>query len=337
MLNPCGHPPHANCVPPDLSGQNKESEKKRVDKELANIRKHFKDATKLSPYQKKKYVWKMLYIYILGYEIDFGHMEALGLISAPTFPEKQVGYLACALLLNETADFLRLIINSVKNDLLSANEDVVGLALSCIGNIGGKEFAEALQSDVQKLFLSASSKTSVKKKAALALLRLFRKYPDLLVPESLKERLLALLDDRSIGVVLACMGLLNGLCQLAPKSWEDCVPKVCKLLAKLSSPTATRDLGQEYVYYGVVCPWLQVRLLRFLQYFPPPSDAEVSRRLCEVLSKILADTTVQKNVNKNNALHSVLFECVNLVITMEKCAPPRGADPPVRGTCCPRP
>jgi AP-2 complex subunit alpha len=44
----------------------------------------------LSPYEKKKYVWKMLYIYMLGYDVDFGHTETVSLISAPKYPEKQV-------------------------------------------------------------------------------------------------------------------------------------------------------------------------------------------------------------------------------------------------------
>lgn len=47
-------------------------------------------------YEKKKYVWKMLYIYMLGYDMDFGHMETVSLISAPKYPEKQV--LFCHLL-----------------------------------------------------------------------------------------------------------------------------------------------------------------------------------------------------------------------------------------------
>lgn len=32
----------------------------------------------------------MLYIFMLGYDVDFGHMEAVSLISAPKYPEKQV-------------------------------------------------------------------------------------------------------------------------------------------------------------------------------------------------------------------------------------------------------
>lgn len=29
---------------------------------------------------------------MLGYDVDFGHMEAVSLISAPKYPEKQVNY-----------------------------------------------------------------------------------------------------------------------------------------------------------------------------------------------------------------------------------------------------
>jgi hypothetical protein len=35
-------------------------------------------------------VWKLLYIFMLGYEVDFGHMEALSLISCDKYAEKQV-------------------------------------------------------------------------------------------------------------------------------------------------------------------------------------------------------------------------------------------------------
>ncbi|GMJ00816.1 hypothetical protein like AT5G22780 [Hibiscus trionum] len=70
--------------------QNKEQERLRADKELGNIRNRFKKEKVLTPHGKKKYVWKMLYIYMLGYDVDFGHMEAVSLISAPKYPEKQV-------------------------------------------------------------------------------------------------------------------------------------------------------------------------------------------------------------------------------------------------------
>ena len=44
----------------------------------------------------------MLYIYMLGYDVDFGHMEAVGLISGAKFGEKQVGYMVTSVLLDES-------------------------------------------------------------------------------------------------------------------------------------------------------------------------------------------------------------------------------------------
>lgn len=51
--------------------QNKSSEEKLVTSELAKIRKKFTNRG-LSGYDRKKYVWKLIYIYMLGYEVDFG-------------------------------------------------------------------------------------------------------------------------------------------------------------------------------------------------------------------------------------------------------------------------
>jgi len=34
------------------------------------------------------------------------------------------------------------------------------------------------------------------------------------------------------------------------------------------------DLPPEYIYYKVPNPWMQVKLLRLLQYYPPPSESQ---------------------------------------------------------------
>ena len=84
--------------------KSKEAELKRINKELANIRSKFKgwlwflllltkailgDKT-LDGYQKKKYVCKLLFIFLLGHDIDFGHMEAVNLLSSNKYTEKQI-------------------------------------------------------------------------------------------------------------------------------------------------------------------------------------------------------------------------------------------------------
>lgn len=73
-----------------ISGKSKEAEIKRINKELANIRSKFKGDKTLDGYQKKKYVCKLLFIFLLGHDIDFGHMEAVNLLSSNKYTEKQI-------------------------------------------------------------------------------------------------------------------------------------------------------------------------------------------------------------------------------------------------------
>uniref|UniRef100_A0A3B5LZ21 Clathrin/coatomer adaptor adaptin-like N-terminal domain-containing protein n=1 Tax=Xiphophorus couchianus TaxID=32473 RepID=A0A3B5LZ21_9TELE len=66
------------------------AEIKRINKELANIRSKFKGDKALDGYSKKKYVCKLLFIFLLGHDIDFGHMEAVNLLSSNKYTEKQI-------------------------------------------------------------------------------------------------------------------------------------------------------------------------------------------------------------------------------------------------------
>ncbi|GMI74329.1 hypothetical protein like AT5G22780 [Hibiscus trionum] len=293
---------------------NKEQERSRVDKELGNIRNRFKKEKGLTPYDKKKYVWKMLYIYMLGYDVDFGHMEAVSLISAPKYPEKQVGYIVTSCLLNENHDFLRLAINTVRNDIIGRNETSQCLSLTLVGNIGGREFAESLAPDVQKLILSSSCRPLVRKKAALCLLRLFRKNPDVVNVEGWADRMAQLLDERDLGVLTASMSLLVSLVSNNHEAYWVCLPKCVKILERIAR---NQDVPQEYTYYGIPSPWLQVKTMRALQYFPTIEDPNTRRTLFEVLQRILMGTDVVKNVNKNNASHAVLFEALALVMHLD--------------------
>ena len=45
---------------------------------------------RLDGYQKKKYVCKLLFIFLLGNDVDFGHQEAVNLLSSTRFSEKQI-------------------------------------------------------------------------------------------------------------------------------------------------------------------------------------------------------------------------------------------------------
>jgi len=58
---------------------------------------------------------------------------------------------------NTNSDLIKLIIQSIKNDLASRNPIHVNLALQCIANIGSKEMAEAFGNEIPKLLVSGYS------------------------------------------------------------------------------------------------------------------------------------------------------------------------------------
>lgn len=97
---------------------------------------------------------QLLYIYILGWNVDFGHLEAVNLISANKYSEKQIGYLAMTLFLHEQHELLHLVVNSIRKDLTDHNELYNCLALHAIANVGSREMGEALSGEVHRLLIS---------------------------------------------------------------------------------------------------------------------------------------------------------------------------------------
>jgi AP-2 complex subunit alpha len=288
-------------------------EEKRINKELANIRQKFR-GEKLDGYQKKKYVCKLLYIYIQGYNVDFGHLEAVNLISANKYSEKQIGYLAVTLFLHEQHELLHLVVNSIRKDLLDHNELNNCLALHAIANVGGREMGEALSADVHRLLISPTSKAFVKKKAALTLLRLYRKYPGI-IQQEWAERIISLMDDPDMGVVLSVTSLVMALVQDNPDAYKGSYVKAAQRLRKV---VIENDVSPDYLYYKVPCPWIQVKFLKLLQYFPPSEDTHVRDIIRDSLQAIMtAANEMPKNVQQNNAQNAVLFEAINLLIHLD--------------------
>ncbi|GIL70205.1 hypothetical protein Vretimale_3499 [Volvox reticuliferus] len=301
--------------------QNKEQEQRRVEKELAKIRAKFGEDKALSGYDRRKYIWKLLYIYMLGFDIDFGHKQACDLIPMPKYSDKQVGYMACSLLLQENDEFLRLAINAIHMDLTSRNEAFQALALSFVGNIGGAEMAEALTLDVLKLLTSGASRPLIKKRASLCLLRLLRKTPPdaplLVSADTFSPTMGALLEERDLGLLLCSVTLLHGVVQRSGTSgYETCQGRVIKILERLVRER--ERIPPEYLYYGIPSPWLQARCLRALQLFPPPDSASERKTLHDVLQNIIAVTSSEAaknaNPNKANALNAILFEALALAL-----------------------
>lgn len=274
--------------------RSREQEEKRINKELANIRSKFKQGG-LDGYNRKKYVCKLLYIHLLGYDIEFGHVEAVNLITCAKYTEKQIGYVAITLLLTETSDLVRLVINSIKKDLEDRHEVNNCLALQGVANLGGREIAESLIGDVYKLLASANSVNFSRKKAALCILRLYRKHPEVVPVEDWAEKICALLDDYDLGVNLSALALIIELAGDQPQLFVSALPKAVHRLYKI---IIDREYTPDFVYYSVPAPWLQIRILTLLRMYPSSQyDKSMREKLSVCVNAIFATASeMPKNV-----------------------------------------
>lgn len=298
--------------------KSKEAETKRINKELANIRGKFKGDKTLDGYHKKKYVCKLLFIFLLGHDVDFGHIEAVNLLSSNKYTEKQIGYLFISVLLNEGNDLIKLIIQNIKNDLSSRNPVHVNLALHCIANVGTPEMAEAFFSEIPKLLISKEDIDSVKQSAALCMLRLYRAAPQHLPTGEWQSRIIHLLNDSHLGVVTSAISLIHALSESNPEKYKQAVGFASNRLSRIVTSTY-QDL-QDYTYYFVPAPWLSCKLLRLLQLFPPPSE---QARLIDCLETILnkvQEAPKSKKIQHSNAKNAVLLEAINLIIHLDSDA-----------------
>ena len=311
-----------------------------MDKELANIRKKFTATgkqlaedgsnTALTSYHRKKYVWKLVYIHVLGYDVDFGHAEVLALVRSGKYSEKHVGYTALSLLLRGDDPMINSVLTTIRKDVTNpapataknnapTTDTAQSLALCSIANISGLELIQTLHTEVQHTLLAKSSTPCVKKKAALCLLRLVRTSPKLISGKEFAQHMSVLLQDRHLGVLTSATALLYGLSQQNAPDYEALIPYAVHILGML---VLKKACAREYLYYRTPSPWLQIKLLKFLQLYPQAlangnenGGAEHITQLVSVVSKILTETDVSDSINKSNADHAILFEAVNLIVT----------------------
>jgi len=69
------------------------------------------------------------------------------------------------------------------------------------------------------------------------------------------DRMAQLLDERDLGVLTSAMSLLVALVSNNHDAYWSCVPKCVKILERLAR---NQDVPQDYTYYGIPSPWLQV-------------------------------------------------------------------------------
>lgn len=280
-----------------------------VRKESASIRTSFRDPN-LDQTTRRINISKLLYLYILGEKTHFGQVECLKLLASPRFADKIQGYLAVMLLLDENQEVLTLLTNSLDNDMQHPNSFIVGLALTCLGNIASPELARDLYSDVEKIIKTTNS-DYLRKKACIVAAKLISKEPDLgeVFLPMVQQFLTAKLPQQMIGV-----------CRMIQEIYEHCPdqkPAVLKMVPRLVlhlKRLITSGYMPDYDVGGVTDPFLQVSLLHTIRILA--MDSACPPEYMEEVNDILTQVALNLDSVKN-AAHAILYECIKTIFAIK--------------------
>lgn len=323
------------------SAPTREDQDRRIAREIHNIQTQFNSnhAKSLTGYQRKKYIAKLIYIYInqaASYNFDFNYInQILTLLSSSTYSEKSMGYLAISLLIDfsdasceDGGDFSTLIVNSVKKDLQSHAINDNLLALSCVATLGNQTFSDVLIEDVFQILRSPTSSPDLKKRSALAFLKLIKtdNSGGSEILESHPQwipRILTLLDDENQSVILSVIPLVEFIAREVDLTQvQSTLPILTNKLKFLIIDA--NQVPQEYVFGGLSNPWLIIKICKLLEILLPDLsliDVNSLRTLRECVARLIEVSQKKfKDYSVKNAANAILFGVISLANHLDPSA-----------------
>ncbi|KAL2652221.1 hypothetical protein R1flu_020349 [Riccia fluitans] len=257
-------------------------EGKYLSKALNEVKKEIKST---DPNTKAVALQKLTYLHMLqGADMNWAAFHVVEVMSMSKFSHKKLGYLAASQSFNENTDVLLLITNLLRKDLGGKNEYETGLAIECLSRIATPDLARELTPDLFTLL--ASNRPFVRKKATVALLRVFSQYPDAI--RVAFKRLVEKLGDTDPSVVSAAVSVLCELTLKDPKPYLPLAPEFYKLLVDAPSN------------------WIAIKLVKIfgaLAALEPRLGRKIAEPLCELMRKTGGKTGAK----------SLLLECIETV------------------------
>ncbi|RCK64349.1 AP-3 complex subunit delta [Candida viswanathii] len=226
-------------------------------------------------------ILKLAYLEMYGFDMSWCNFQILEVMSSSKFQQKRIGYLAAIQSFKNEQDLLILATNQFKKDLNSHNHVDIGLALSGIATIVTPNLAKDINDDV--LMKLNHSKPYVRKKAILAMYKIFLQYP-----ESLRlnfNRVIEKLDDSDVAVVSATVNVICEISKKNPNIFINYLPKFFTILEDTKNN------------------WLIIRILKLFQ-----SLSKVEPRMKKKILPSIIDLMVKTQAS------SLIYECINCIV-----------------------
>ncbi|QRG39416.1 hypothetical protein FDK38_003858 [Candidozyma auris] len=245
-------------------------------------------------------VLKLAYLEMYGFDMSWCNFQILEIMSSSKFQQKRIGYLAAMQSFKSEKDLLILATNQFKKDLNSHNHVEIGLALSGIATIVTPNLAQDIVDDI--LVKLTHSKAYIRKKAILALFKIFLQYPESL--RTSLPRVIEKLDDDDVAVVSATITVICEISKKNPNIFIAYLPKFFSILEDTQNN------------------WLIIRILKLFQ-----SLSKVEPRMKK---KILP--SIIKLMEKTDAT-SLVYECISCIVNGGMLSASSSKDKDVARTC----
>ena len=138
------------------------------------------------------------------------------------------------------------------------------IALDFIANCADYNMAEIVSQPILSIIQDAGNRsipTSVRKKATLALLKLYLINPEAVEASGVQDQLITLLEVRNVGFLNCLMHLMEIISTRNPDAIEPVKHRCIYLMQKI---VIKREVSEDHVYYGQPSPWLLISLMRML-------------------------------------------------------------------------
>lgn len=186
--------------------------------------------------------------------------------------------MALPLLLDESSEVLLLTCQTIKKDLESSNHFIVGCALTAITEICKPEMCRDMAPDVIKLM--NDSNPFIKKRVALALLKIAKKCPDII--ETFSGKMDTYFQEKNHGVLICGLELIRYVFSVD----SECIRKYRRYVKNLFSilkELITSSYYPEYEVNGIIDPFLQARIIDIFKFFGK-DNANTSEEISDMLA-----------------------------------------------------
>ncbi|QWU89360.1 hypothetical protein CA3LBN_003683 [Candidozyma haemuli] len=245
-------------------------------------------------------VLKLAYLEMYGFDMSWCNFQILEIMSSSRFQQKRIGYLAAMQSFKNEKDLLILATNQFKKDLSSHNHIEIGLALSGIATIVTPNLAQDIVDDV--LVKLTHSKPYIRKKAVLALFKIFLQYPESL--RSSLPRVIEKLDDEDNAVVSATITVICEISKKNPNIFIAYLPKFFSILGETQNN------------------WLIIRILKLFQSLSKV-EPRMKKRILPSIITLMSKTDAT----------SLVYESISCIVNGGMLSPDSSKDKEIAEEC----